>query len=450
MAQPSNQSRVKPDIHSPLVAILGAPFETGNHGVSALASGTISAIRQGLPDARILMLDYGREPATWTEHTAAGSVQVELLNLRFSKKLLLPNNVARLIFLAALIRLIPVKSWRRSLVSRSRYLRQVAEIDINLSINGGDSFSDIYGMGRLAYVVLPQLLVLLLERPLIQLPQTHGPFKSRLARFTARYLLHRSKIAYSRDKEGLRVIQELLGGPAPHARFAFDMGFALEPLPPATDIQEQVRGLKARGPLIGFNPSGLLVAGGYTKNNMFGLKTDYAQLVECVLASLLSEPNTQVLLVPHVFGPEENAESDVSACKKLLAKYGGTYPDRLHYLPRYFDHHETKYIIGQCEFFLGSRMHACIGALSQCVPAIGLAYSRKFAGVMELVGDGAVVIDLRSAELEEASRAVQLAWSKRQPMRQSLLECMPALRRSVLGLCEQPEIQSLRPQPIVS
>jgi polysaccharide pyruvyl transferase WcaK-like protein len=428
---------------SPLVAILGATFGTGNHGVSALASGTLSAIRRGLPGAKIVVIDYDNEPVTWHDNIGHESVPVELINLRFSKRIFLPNNVARLIAIACLIRLVPIKSWRRALVKKSSWLSRLAAPDLNLSLNGGDSFSDIYGLARLAYVVLPQLLLLLLERPLIQLPQTHGPFKTATARAVARYILKHSSIVYSRDHEGVAVVKELLGPRGQAARFAYDMGFALEPTPPTSTYVEQLSNLKAKGPLIGFNVSGLLAIGGYSGKNMFGLKSDYWQLIDTVLTRLLADPANQILLVPHVFGPETNAESDVNACRQIMAKFGDQYSGRLHYFPGYFDHHETKYIIGQCDFFLGSRMHACIGALSQCIPAVGLAYSRKFAGVMELVGEGACVIDLRTLDIAEIATALDQAWGRHKKMRADLLEKMPGLRRSVLELCVQPEIHSL-------
>jgi len=34
---------------------------------------------------------------------------------------------------------------------------------------------------------------------------------------------------------------------------------------------------------------------------------------------------------------------------------------------------ETKFLIGHCDFFVGARMHACIAAVSQYVPAVTLA-----------------------------------------------------------------------------
>jgi hypothetical protein len=226
-------------------------------------------------------------------------------------------------------------------------------------------------------------------------------------------------------------------------RFAYDMGFALEPVLPISDLPQKIRSLKSNHILIGFNPSGLLASGGYNAKNMFGLKADYWLSVDATLSTLFHESKCHVLLVPHVFGPETNGESDVVACKKIYDRYHAQYADRLHYFPEYLDHHETKFLIGQCDFFLGSRMHACIAALSQCVPAVGLAYSRKFIGVMELVGDGAFVIDLRHADVATIAAKVNHAWQKRLTMQSALLDQIPKLKLSVLNLCSRTEILSI-------
>jgi len=423
----------------PLVSLLGATFDTGNLGVSALASGAISAIRHGLPRARIHLLDYGKQPAIWTDPLKGGPVTVELLNLRFSKRAWLPNHIARLLLLALLVRLIPVRTWRRRLVRRSAWLRRVAEADFHLSLAGGDSFSDIYGLRRLIYMALPQLLVLLLEKPLILLPQTYGPFKTGCARALARCILRRASVIYSRDREGLAVVRELLGARGPEPRLAHDIGFALEPLPPRPAVMERLRRFKQCGPLIGLNVSGLLYIGGYSGNNMFGLKSDYKQLVGALLDLFAGRHGARVLLVPHVHGDGINSESDLTACRQVAAQFQSRYAGRLHYIDERFDHHETKHIIGECGFFVGSRMHACIAALSQCVPAVGLAYSRKFAGVMEPAGTGAAVVDLRTVELSAVVARVDDAWRNREAMREQLLARVPGIQDSMSGLLRRPE-----------
>ena len=47
---------------------------------------------------------------------------------------------------------------------------------------------------------------------------------------------------------------------------------------------------------------------------------------------------------------------------------------------------EVKNCISQMDIFIGSRMHATIGALSSGVVTIPVAYSRKFSGLFESIG----------------------------------------------------------------
>ena len=61
---------------------------------------------------------------------------------------------------------------RERILASNPWLDALARADIAVAVSGGDSFSDIYGLGRFFYMVLPQWLVLLLDRPLVLLPQT--------------------------------------------------------------------------------------------------------------------------------------------------------------------------------------------------------------------------------------------------------------------------------------
>ena len=427
----------------PTVALLGAGFTTGNHGVGALASGTLTALLRADADARLVFLDYGREAVVSGDRVGNCEVRVETINLRFSKKPWQPNHIVRLLLTAALLKLVPSRDARRKLAARNPWLRRILDAQLHLSIAGGDSFSDIYGMQRLLYVVLPQILVLLLGKPLVLLPQTYGPFESPLARALARYVLKCAALIYSRDKEGVQAVRELVGKEDARIQFAYDMGFALEPQPPADGVRRQFETIKRNGLVAGFNVSGLLYMGGYSQSNMFGLRSDYVRLVHVLLEELIQKQGAQVLLMPHVFGGNENLESDEKACARIHAEFGQRYPGRLHYLPGRFDHHEIKYMIGQCTFFLGSRMHACIAALSQCVPAVGLAYSRKFAGVLDSIGGGSRVVDLRALSETEVLGAVREAFAQREILRRQLEEIMPSIRESVLGLFSRKEVRQL-------
>lgn len=427
--------------HTPPVArkvvLLGAGYTTRNMGVWALASGAITSILHSLPAAQVRLFDYDRQPASYHVRYPGGTAMVDLINIRFSKNLLSKNNIARLILTAMLLPLMPAPAKAR-LLSANPFLSVIAEADIIASIAGGDSFSDIYGLRRLLYVSLPQILALLMDKPLVLLPQTLGPFESPLARIIARYILRRAATVYARDRESLAQIQPLLGADPSRCRFCYDLAFALEPLPPSAEGLTQMRKLESRRPLVGLNVSGLLHMGGYTRDNMFGLKSDYRQLVRDIIRFFVEQQKLDVLLVPHVMGSARNPESDMLACAQVYQELAGTCGGRLHSLEGTYDQHEIKYAIGRCDFFLGSRMHACIAALSQCVPAIGLAYSSKFAGVFETLNTGDLVIDLRMNDQAEALARIRDTFLKRKTISAQLQTTMPGVKRAVLELFSAP------------
>ena len=91
------------------IALMGVSFDSPNLGVGALLGGSISAILSNYPNAQISLLDYWHTPLHRTVRFGDRDVAIDLVNLRFSKRLFLPNNVAYLIALSILLRLIPCK-----------------------------------------------------------------------------------------------------------------------------------------------------------------------------------------------------------------------------------------------------------------------------------------------------------------------------------------------------
>ena len=85
-----------------------------------------------------------------------------------------------------------------------------------------------------------------------------------------------------------------------------------------------------------------------------------------------------------------------------------------------YDQYSIKGIIGLCNFFIGSRMHACIAALSQGIPTIGIAYSRKFKGVFDSIEVSHLVIDARIAEVDEAIENILLVYETRKQIEKIL------------------------------
>lgn len=403
----------------PSFTLLGVTRNSDNYGVRVLLSSAAEALDRAFSGAEIAALDYGRDPEMWEERLPAGTRPVHLINLRFSWKLHLPNNIFRLVAVVAFARLLPSRL-RQRWWAGNPWLRRITAARAHFSIAGGDSFSDIYGLRRFAYVAMPQILVLLLQRPLVQLPQTYGPFRTGFARAVARFILRRSRTVFSRDEAGVLTVRTLLGADSPNVRVVPDIGLAMSTQPLPCPVQVELEALRTRGPVIGLNISRLLYMGGYSGANMFGLREDFPTLINGLVAGLVAEPGVQVLLIPHVCGGPASQEDETRLCQKLLPEFQSRFGPRVAYLDHFLNHREMKTLIGRCDVFIGARMHACVAAVSQGVPAVCLAYSGKFAGVMAPLGPAARVVDLRTASTAELLQAALEVFKDRTLLRHDL------------------------------
>lgn len=418
----------------PTLCLLGISFGANNMGMNALTAGTLKAFIKRYPQGELFILEYGKEQLTFNVEMAGEIIPVQLINIRFSKRFYLRNNIAWLLMLALCARLIPFRQLGKRMVARNLWLSRVADADIVASMAGGDSFSDIYGLGRLLYVSLPQLLALVLGKKLVVLPQTIGPFKSAVAKTIARTILRRARLIYSRDHEGVAATHDLIGysDTDERVRFCYDVGFVLDPVKPK-NMGQQFQNRKENGkPVVGLNISGLLYMGGYSRNNMFGLKIDYKKLIPDLIDLMIRKHDSAVILVPHVFGAD--GESDSVVCQEVYSLLKERYDGRLLNAGSEYNQSEIKYIIGLCEFFIGSRMHACIAALSQNVPTVSIAYSSKFIGVMQTIGAAELVADPRKLDKEEIFRVIGDAYEHKTRIKEHLEKTMPQVRETVLDL----------------
>ena len=427
------------------ISLLGANFDTGNMGVGALTMGAISCVKYAWPDAEISLLEYDDRSKTIACKFHESIIPIRLVALRFSKKFYLPNNIAFLILISVLLRLPIPKKIKIGLIKRNISLQHLYDADLVLSLAGGDSFSDIYGLGRFYYIVLPLLWAIVMKKELVIMPQTIGPFSKAIPSRIAAFILKNSKIVFARDMESLSLAQGMMGSKFAHkARFSYDLGFLLEPIRPDLPIPKLSDKIlpdrmKRPRPVVGLNISGLLCMGGYNGKNMFALKTDYSELMRALIQFLIEEKHADVLLVPHVFG--NSLESDVSASAKIFEELKVRFGTHLLLAQGDYDQNGIKYVIGQCDFFIGSRMHACIAALSLGIPAIGIAYSRKFAGVLGSIDMEELIADPRKNTMAEMLTIIGTTMDSRAEKAHALEKKMLFLKPTVLKILEYIQLQ---------
>src|SRR5260370_38650050 len=87
-----------------------------------------------------------------------------------------------------------------------------------------------------------------------------------------------------------------------------------------------------------------------------------------------------------------------------------------------------------CVVFVGARMHACIADLSQSIPALAIAYSDKFIGVLQTLGVDSLVADARHMDDDSIVNAVAHSYDHRSSIRQRLDHKIPLVKGRVLRL----------------
>jgi len=371
-------------------------------GVSALSVSLIHGFLKKWPEAQITLLVSGQCEDSYLFSKDDYKVEIPILNNRLSPREPLEKNLFWMLFLAFLQRIIPITSVKKRIIRSNPFLKALCRADFVGDIFSGDSFSDIYGLKTFLRLCLSRVVALFLGKELVMLPQTYGPYKSPVAKLMAKYIVKRSKLMFARDLEGADCIRKLMGDAAgkKRVRLCPDVAFELESrLPDSPNIQPRLK-KKASGLLVGINVNGLLYNYPESDGGNFDLRIDYRQLVHEVVDRFLRETKAHILLVPHTFADPGSIECDPDACAKVQHAFGNCYPGRVHLVAQEYNQHEIKGIIGMCSFFVGSRMHACIAAISQGIPAVGVAYSKKFKGVFDTVGIGEMVLDARQLDQE--------------------------------------------------
>ncbi len=267
------------------------------------------------------------------------------------------------------ITIVPIRG--KDLLTKSGAYAHLEAADIVLDIGAGDSFADIYGTKRLKRVFWLKYLTHLAGTPLVLAPQTYGPFTNPVSRALARRSISLSALVCARDKASVAHLRDI--GVTRDVVVASDVALRLRK-GGALSVAER--------PRVGLNVSGLMMSGGYNSANQFGLSVDYPALMERLIGRLLAHPEQpEIHLIPHVICPDMPVEDDVAAMQTLQEIFPSVV-----LAPAFATPSEAKGYISDMSFMVGSRMHACIAALSSGVAVVPLAYSRKFSGLFGALG----------------------------------------------------------------
>ena len=315
------------------ILVLWTEETSPNLGVAVLARGSRDLLRRVHPEAEFVFANYGARPPQ------------------------IPWGRPRSLL-------------RERIQHRFGMLEYLRGFDLVWDTRSGDSFADIYGLDRHLTMSLVHEFAVQAGTPVAMAPQTVGPFTTRRGRAVGRRTLHRSTYVLARDPESA---QEAEAQGRPADLVTADLVFAIDQPAPG----------RSRDVL--FNVSGLL-----WRENPHVDAAAYRRTVRETIARLRAD-GREVSLLAHVLD-SPNPDNDVPVVRELSAENDGQLEV---VVPTGLD--DVRSTIAGANVLIGSRMHACLNALSVGVPAVPLAYSRKFAPLLHSVG-WEIGFDLRTDE----------------------------------------------------
>ena len=307
-------------------------------------------------------------------------------------------------------------------------LQEYYDADIVLN-TGGDVLTEDYGFPFSHFVNL--LFAILLDKPVVICAESIGPFKGRWTRFITKFVFNRTKLITLREERSLKHLQEI-GVNKPLIYVTTDVAFMLEP---ASD--ERIKEILTKErfdesmPRIGISVSKIISNYGFPELKSRKDKyNEYVKLMSKVTDYLVDTLNATIVFVPHVIGPGEGSDDRIVAddiCKLIKNK------DKIISIKEEYTPEELKGIIGQCDLFIGARMHATIASTSMLVPTVAIAYSDKTHGIIgKMLEYEAYVLDIKDLSYDKLISKIDDAWKNREKIRKELEVKIPVVKEKAM------------------
>lgn len=251
-----------------------------------------------------------------------------------------------------------------------RLKKDIKDCDLYIDLTYGDSFADIYGKKNFYLYTLPKYLAMKAKKATVLGPQTIGPFYNKTVKKVASKILKKTSYIFARDDLSRTLAAELTE--RDDIFVTSDLAMELPYIKDLYSIDKSDARLN-----VGLNVSKLMWSKDASNSNL-SVKLSYKDLIYKLLDKL-KERNAKVHLITHVYDKSEYNE--YSLAEDLHKKYDNTV-----LAPMFNNPMEAKSYMSFMDIFIGSRMHATIGAFSAGAPVIPVSYSRKFEGLYNALG----------------------------------------------------------------
>lgn len=265
----------------------------------------------------------------------------------------------------------------QNILRKFEILRSYLDADIILD-SGGVAFIDGRGFPLLVYNTALAITPALLGKPVVKLAQALGPFKECTNRTLAKLTLGQMGFVVARGRITGEHLAELgLNNYEVCADTAFTMPLSNESCAHADSILEKTGVFSHGTRVIGISPS--VVVDDYCRAKNIDYASTLARFIDHFVAKGFS-----VVILPHSVRPDsqKRMNNDVIIGREIMPKL--SHPERVAHIEQELAADVLRHIIGRMDFYVASRFHSMVSALSMKVPTLLIGWSHKYQEVMEM------------------------------------------------------------------
>jgi polysaccharide pyruvyl transferase WcaK-like protein len=310
-------------------------------------------------------------------------------------------------------------------ISKNSRLFDYYDSDIVIN-SGGDTMSGEYGISTLnSFINI--LYAILLNKPVVLYGESLGYFRNSVLTSVAKFVFNKTELILVREELSKRYLYGA-GITNPKIYVTADPAFLLSAAPQSRvfEILSDESINEIQRPLIGINPSELI--GRFTGSKPRESKEKITEIMVHVIDNLIENLNATIILIPHVY---TSGVDDRIAINKIFHNVENK--SKVKTIKNEYTPEELKGIIGQCDLFIGARMHATIAATSMLVPTVGIAYSHKMYGIIgEMLGQQKYILDIKELNYESLISKINDAWENREKIRKELEVKIPMVQERAM------------------
>lgn len=334
-----------------------------------------------------------------------------------------------------------------NVLKKSLLLKEILEADLVIDFSG-DIFGDNANNAKFLEDVAELWFATLLNKKVVMLAGSPGPFKKRWRKFLARRTLNRLDFITNREPISTEILKSIGVIPSKIITTACP-AFLFQPLSleeTKINMKEENLNLDMDKPNIG-----MILCGWNMPEPPFSRiprkEYELAPFVP-VVESLLNDIDANVILFAHQNRSDENGNliygNDYYLLEQLfnmIAQPEGK--GTLTLIKGKYDAATLKGFIGSLDMLISGRIHGAVAGLSQCVPTVIIDYghepkAHKLRGFARLVNQDNVVAN--PADTNDMLNKVHTVWKNRKKIQQQLEKRIPevqALARSNFQLLKQ-------------